>query len=225
MFKTSMLKAYLKDISALHPQYSVAMIPHRPHLQYSALKCKIQRGIMVMEEESGHVWYYAQYVQKDRAQKNINAAIKILIFIKHTKFSHSQWTPTPWDEILMWYYKNWSYGTFFPWSQVRQAPISSAVCKQSRTHYKIQTLTSHSNHWERSSVFALLVSLFVWTETEIEALVLSDNRLSRNTHATLSRDIKVRASSWRHSSPHHKYKLCITYFVFMQAIQPAHTVL
>lgn len=48
---------------------------------------KIQRGVMEIGEESGHVWYYAQYVRTDGGQKKaINATIKRLLFIKHTKF-------------------------------------------------------------------------------------------------------------------------------------------
>lgn len=67
------------------------------------------------------------------------------------------------------------------------------------------------------SVFTQLVSLFVRAEAEIAASVLSEDRLSRSTHATLSRDREVRASSWLHSSPHltlygYKCKLYITYF-------------
>lgn len=43
---------------------------------------KLHRGVMEMEEESGHVWYYAQYVQRERerrgTEESINATIKRL---------------------------------------------------------------------------------------------------------------------------------------------------
>lgn len=70
------------------------------------------------------------------------------------------------------------------------------------------------------SVFTQLASLFVWVEAEIAALVLSEDRLSRSTHATLTRD-EARASSWLHSSPHltlyvHNCKLYRAYFLFMK---------
>ncbi len=75
----SVLKASLKDTSALYPQFSAAMI-HRQTSFNNALYfqmqhkmrqniTKIHRGVMEMEEESGHVWYYAQYVQRDGGQK------------------------------------------------------------------------------------------------------------------------------------------------------------
>lgn len=54
---------------------------------------QIQRAVMEMEEEPGHVWYYAQYVQKDRALMELLIYSYLKLYLSNIQSSHTRSEP------------------------------------------------------------------------------------------------------------------------------------